>query len=101
MPTCFHSLPGTPQGVCTLFLMPRLALSPSLQEMSDVSFRSECVAGRSQRPGLLYQPPFWKEDILGRGNVSSCVFYLSPFSTNFPLVSIEWLAVYRSRDCEY
>src|SRR6266852_3941483 len=98
MPTCFHSLLGTPQGVCTLFLMLRLALSPSIHDMSDVSFRSECVAGHSQRLAILYQPRVGKEDILGRGSVTSRILYLSPFSRNVP---IEWLAVYRSRNCEY
>jgi hypothetical protein len=54
-----------------------------VQEMSDVSFRSECVAGRSQRLAILYQPRFGKEDILGRGSVTSrIVQYLSPFLTN-------------------
>ena len=42
------------------------------------------MAGRSQRLAVLYQPRFGKEDILGRGNVTSCILYLSPFFTNVP-----------------
>jgi hypothetical protein len=66
-----HMLPFF-AGDATRGVYSRLALSPSLQEMSDVSFRSECVAGRFHRLAMVYQPRFGKEDKLGRGNATPC-----------------------------